>query len=55
MNHLQKHIADIITETLNGNLIFSVPKKDITDLAKAVIEAVDEDRKEAWEARNEGI
>ena len=51
MNNLQKHIADIITDTLSENMVV-IPRKEVEDLAKAVIEAVDEHRKEEWENRN---
>lgn len=53
MNNLQKHIADIIEDMLNDNRIFFIPKKEVEDLAKAVVNAVDEHRKEEWEARND--
>jgi len=50
--NLQKHIADIITDTLSENMVV-IPRKEVEDLAKAVVIAVDEWRRDEWEARND--
>ena len=50
--NLQKHIADIITDTLSENMVV-IPRKEVEDLAKAVVSEVDEWRRDEWEARND--